>query len=55
MITFWATIAALGLLAGFAAAHRAGQRRNVARLAQLDGFTPSMARWGYVGARRGGR
>jgi hypothetical protein len=55
MITFWATIAALGLIAGWATARHMGQRRNVVRLAQLDGFTPSMARWGYVGARRGQR
>lgn len=55
MITFWAATIALGLIAGWATARHMGQRRNTTQLAQLDGFTPSMARWGYVGARRGAK
>lgn len=48
-LTAWATL----IWCGWQAARDWRDQLNARRLSGLDGFTPSMARWGYVGERRG--
>lgn len=56
---FYGTIAVTAWIALIYCAHEAArgwaEHLNARQLDGQDGFTPSMARWGYVGAKRGAR